>query len=133
MESIFPKCFAIPSSFVKFMVTSAIPFAICYKIFHSISSTNPTRMCKTCSSVILSIYLQYVKKYEYSNKPRANLCGLPRFHKIQRKYISYRYFLISSISAVYSSSERNFCCGFIAKTPPHSYSSVYFGTRWKCR
>lgn len=64
------KCFAIPSSFVKFMVTSAIPFAICYKIFHSISSTNPTRMCKTCSSVILSIYLQYVKKYEYSNKPR---------------------------------------------------------------
>lgn len=45
----------------------------------------------------------------------------------------YKYCLISAINASYSASERNFCCGFMANTPPHSNSSVYFGTRWKCR
>jgi len=43
----------------------------------------------------------------------------------------YKYFFNSAINSSYSASVKNFCCGFIANTPPHSNSSVYFGTRWK--
>lgn len=45
----------------------------------------------------------------------------------------YNSFLIFSTNSVYSCSVRYFSPGFIANTPPHSYPSLYFGTRWKCR
>jgi len=45
----------------------------------------------------------------------------------------YRLALIFSIIASYSSSVSFFRPGFMANTPPHSYSSLYLGTRWKCR
>ena len=49
------------------------------------------------------------------------------------KAFHYRLALIFSIMASYSSSVSFFRPGFMANTPPHSYSSLYLGTRWKCR
>lgn len=45
----------------------------------------------------------------------------------------YRLALIFSIISAYSSSVSFLRPGFMANTPPHSYSSLYLGTRWKCR
>ena len=41
--------------------------------------------------------------------------------------------LIFSIISLYSLSERYVLSGFIRNTPPHSYSSLYLGQRWKER
>lgn len=57
-------------------------------------------------------------------------CFWDKFRK-ELSALNYKYFLISEINASYSASDKNFSPGFIANTPPHSYSSLYFGTRWK--
>ncbi len=46
---------------------------------------------------------------------------------------SHRFALIFSIISAYSLSLSLVRSGFMAKTPPHSYPSRYFGTRWTCR
>ena len=47
--------------------------------------------------------------------------------------LSYSAALILAIMSSYSASVRRVLPGFMAKGAPHSYWSLYLGTRWKCR
>ena len=76
----------------------------------------------------------------YSRTRGFDKLKIPRFrrtggfcHKFCSAQPGYRLSLIFWIISAYSSSLSFFRPGFMAKGVPHSYSSLYLGTRWKCR